>query len=227
MWRGFGHDHRRGRQRSYFGNEQTTIAGAVDAADSLSGGSGNDRLYGGADGDNVTGGVGNDYLQGNTGADTLSGGEDSDVVHGGADNDLIRGDAGNDTISGGAGLDIFSGAAGSDRFVFATKDAVFATNGSTAYVTDEITDFAHNLDQIALGFQVTQLFQGSSVTVAAAYSWASQQLSLHPGAHDVAAVTVAGNTVLFYDSTGAGGAIDSAIKVDGLLATTFNVVDFV
>lgn len=243
---GMGNDH-------IYGNHMTTVAGAVDGADSLSGGagmdyingnagndtidggSGDDRLYGGQGNDLITGGADNDYLQGNRGADTMSGGDGADVVHGGADNDMLAGDAGadslygdagDDRLVGGIGFDVLSGGSGADTFVFAAGDASFYKTGKLAYSGDEITDFAHGQDRIDLGFQVAAVIQGAARTASAAFDFATQQLGAHVGEHDVVAVTVGSDTFLYYDGNGAGGAIDSAIKVDGLGATSFGIADF-
>jgi Ca2+-binding RTX toxin-like protein len=244
---GIGNDH-------IYGNELTAVAGAVDGADSLSAGAGNDyvqgnagadtidgndgndRLYGGADADSILGSAGNDYLQGNKGNDTLSGGSGDDTVHGGADddrlsgdagNDQLFGDAGNDTLTGGAGIDTITGGTGNDKFVFSGHDAAFATSGVLAWATDEVADFASGSDKLALDFRPTQLLHGSADSVSAAMAFATQQLQAHAGQGDVAAVTVGSDTYMFWDSTGHGGAIDSAIKVDHVQDNVFSTADFV
>ncbi|HMI18772.1 MAG TPA: calcium-binding protein, partial [Sphingomonas sp.] len=244
---GIGNDH-------IYGNELTAAAGSVDGADSLSagagndyvqgnagadiidGGDGNDRLYSGADADSILGSAGNDYLQGNKGNDTLSGGTGNDTIHGGADddrltgdagNDQLFGDAGNDTLTGGAGIDTITGGIGSNKFVFSGHDAAFATSGVLAWVTDEVTDFASGSDKFALDFHPTQLLHGSANSVSAAMTFATQQLEAHAGQGDVAAVTVGSDTYMFWDSTGHGGAVDSAVKVDHVHDTIFSTADFV
>jgi Ca2+-binding RTX toxin-like protein len=243
---GIGNDH-------IYGNATTTSAGSVDGADSLSGaagndyiqgnagadtidgGTGNDKLYGGADGDSILGGAGNDYLQGNKGNDVLSGGDGGDILHGGADNDSLNGDAGNDqifgeagndTIRGGAGIDTMSGATGNDVFVISGHDAAFATTGSAAWQVDHITDFADGADTIMFDFHPVAVLQGSASTAAAALTYATQQLQAHAGEADVAAVTVGNDTYMFWDSTGHGGAIDSAMMLDRVKATIFTTADF-
>jgi Ca2+-binding RTX toxin-like protein len=244
---GVGNDH-------IYGNDVTTTAGSVDGADKLfggagndyiqgnagadtiDGGDGNDKLYGGADNDSMLGGAGNDYLQGNKGADILAGGDGYDSIHGGADNDRLTGDAGNDqlygdagndTIVGGAGIDTMAGSTGNDTFVFSGSDAAFATTGSSAWNVDEITDFAHGSDKFQLDFHPVALLQGTATTVSAALTYASQLLQAHAGEGDVAAVTVGKDTYMFWDSTGHGGAIDSAVHVDQVKGTTLTLSDFV
>ena len=244
---GAGNDH-------IYGNALTAAAGSVDGADKLSGdggndyiqgnagndtidgGDGNDRLYGGGDNDSVLGGAGSDYIQGNKGNDTLAGGDGNDSLHGGADNDRISGDAGNDylfgdsgndTLTGGGGNDTLSGGTGSDIFVLKGHDAAFATTGATAWVVDDITDFASGADKFNFDFHPAALLQGSAASASAALTWATTALESHAGAADVATVTVGHDTYMFWDSTGHGGAIDSAVKIDHLTADVFKVADFV
>ncbi|MBK8387424.1 MAG: hypothetical protein IPL11_18280 [Candidatus Accumulibacter sp.] len=66
------------------------------AADSLSGGAGNDEIYGLA---------GNDTLSGLAGHDRLYGGSGNDSISGGAGYDYFAGGAGDDTLDGGADSD--------------------------------------------------------------------------------------------------------------------------
>jgi Ca2+-binding RTX toxin-like protein len=244
---GIGNDH-------IYGNTLSVVAGSVDGADSLSGGAGNDyiqgnagndtidggdgndRLYGGADNDSILGGAGNDYLQGNKGNDVLSGGDGNDTVHGGSDddrvsgdagNDQLFGDAGNDTLIGGAGIDTLTGGAGNDVFLFSGHDAAFANSGSAAWAVDEVTDFTAGLDKLMLDFHPAAVLQGSATSESAAFAYAAQLLQAHAGAADVAAVTVGNDTYMFWDSTGHGGAADSAVLVDHVKASSFSVADFI
>jgi serralysin len=230
---------------SLFGGGGNDYVQGNAGADIIDGGDGNDRLYGGADADSILGGAGNDYLQGNKGNDTLSGGDGIDIVHGGADDDQLSGDAGNDQLSGdagndtltggdgnddltgGAGFDRLTGGTGSDRFLFAAHDAAFTQTGVTAWTTDEITDFTDGADMIGLGFHPALVVQSSAGSLVLAASVAEQLLQVHAGQADVAAVSVGSDTYLFYDASGVGGTIDSAIKVDGIHATAFTAADFV
>jgi Ca2+-binding RTX toxin-like protein len=243
---GLGNDH-------IYGNAQTTSAGTADGGDSLfggdgndyiqgnagadiiDGGDGNDRLYGGADGDIVKGGAGNDYLQGNKGGDVLYGNEGNDTLHGGADSDnliggagddQLFGDAANDTLQGGEGVDTLTGGAGDDIFALGIGDAGFATSGTAAWATDEITDFIDGSDKMWLGFHPILVMSGVAASASAAFSLATSLLQGHAGQADAAAVQVGNDTYLFYDSHAVGGAIDSAIKVDGVQAAAFTTADF-
>jgi serralysin len=223
---GAGNDH-------IYGNDLTSVAGAVDAADSLSGGdghdyiqgnagadtidggAGNDRLYGGADNDAIQGGAGQDWLQGNRGADLLSGGAGNDTIHGGADND---------TLTGGAGLDQMFGDGGSDRFAFGVGDAAFATTGGAAYATDHIVDFGNGADLIQLPFHVAAVLAGTAASAAAAYASATALLAGQ--SFDVAAIGVGADTMLFYHGDGSAGAPVSAITLDHVGAGTIGILNF-
>jgi hypothetical protein len=92
---------------------------------------------------------------------------------------------------------------------------------------DEITDFAFGTDKLSLSFQPAAILQGSAVNVAAAMSWAAKALQSHPGAADVAAVTVGSDTYLFYDDHAKGGALDAGIHLDHVMASGLKLTDFV
>ncbi|MEI4473492.1 Hint domain-containing protein [Frigidibacter sp. MR17.24] len=107
------------------------------AANSISGGSGNETLSGGAGSDTISGGAGNDSILGGDGDDSILMGSGQNTVYGGEGNDyvddavgprlvgpnyidggggadtLISGD-GNDTIYGGDGNDSILGEGGND-----------------------------------------------------------------------------------------------------------------
>ncbi|HMI18802.1 MAG TPA: calcium-binding protein, partial [Sphingomonas sp.] len=235
---GIGNDH-------IYGNESTSVAGAVDGADSLSGGAGNDTINGnvgddvlaGGDGndflsgdegnDSVTGDAGNDNVQGGAGNDVLSGGADNDTLRGGTGDDTMNGGDGDDLLSGDSGHDLMTGGTGKDQFAFTAGQAAFTTAGASAYAIDEITDFTAGTDRLALGFHPAAILQGSAATVAAAATWAAQALQGHAGATDVAAVTVGGDTYLFYDDHAKGGALDAGIRLDHVVASGLSLTDFV
>jgi len=111
--------------------------------------------------------------------------------------------------------------------VISGHDAAFATSGTTAWKTDEITDFLHGADKFQFDFHPAALLQGTATTVSAAYTYASQLLQAHAGEGDVAAVTVGKDTYMFWDSTGHGSEIDSALHVDQVKGTTLTLADFV
>ena len=76
------------------------------------------------------------------GNDTIKMGAYADVANGGGGNDKIFGKGGKDTISGGQGRDTLQGGSGKDQFLFDSK--------LSAKNHDAITDFAHDVDVIAL-----------------------------------------------------------------------------
>lgn len=71
---------------------------ATAAADSLSGGLGNDVLAGRGGNDTILGGLGNDYLYGGPGNDQLEGGDGDDTLEGNEGRSVISGGAGTDTV---------------------------------------------------------------------------------------------------------------------------------
>ena len=176
--------------------------------------------------DTVTGGVGADHLIGSDGKDLLSGGAGVDYLQGGSGDDTLKGGDGNDRLQGDGGHDVLTGDAGTDRFVFSTGSATVTTTGASAYAMDEVTDFTHGTDMLALPFHPVELLTGSAATASAAMSWAAQALQGHAGTADVVAVTVGTDTYLFYDDHGAGGAVNSAIHLDHLTASSLSLTDF-
>ena len=87
------------------------------AANTLTGGNGDDTIIGSRGRDSITGGAGNDNLKGDDGNDTLMAGAGNDLVDGGAGNDSITGLAGADTLSGGTGDDSIDGGVGNDAIL--------------------------------------------------------------------------------------------------------------
>ena len=228
---GAGNDHLYGQSPnggvdggdSIFGGDGGDYIQGNAGNDTLDGGAGSDRIYGGADNDLVQGGAGNDTINGNLGDDTLNGGADNDVIRGGQGNDVINGDAGddviggdlgNDTISGGAGIDRMTGGDGADTFRFAPGDAALVASGDT-WLTDAITDFTRGVDKLSLGFNVASVLTGSAqASVRQAAEFAQTLFNNHVGDHEVAAVNVGSDTMLFFAGNG-GGVIDSAIRLVG------------
>lgn len=85
-----------------------------NAADSISGGTGNDSLYGQGGNDSIDGGEGDDLLAGGEGADSILGLTGNDSIDGGEGNDTLAGGEGNDWIQGGASGDTLDGGVGAD-----------------------------------------------------------------------------------------------------------------
>jgi glucose/arabinose dehydrogenase len=91
----------------------TPQTSAIDAADQIQGGAGNDFVFGGSGDDALSGDSGDDVLHGQTGNDVLNGGLGNDTLSGGAGADRLDGGPGSDMTAGGAGADVFAFAAGS------------------------------------------------------------------------------------------------------------------
>lgn len=88
---------------------------ALDAADTISAGSGDDVVHAGGGNDVVTLGDGNDRAFGMAGNDDMDGGAGNDALYGQDGNDTLKGAASNDALSGGVGDDVLRGGAGADR----------------------------------------------------------------------------------------------------------------
>jgi Ca2+-binding RTX toxin-like protein len=67
----------------------------------LEGGAGNDELFGGPAADTISGGTGDDFLGGREGPDELYGGPDQDTLTGHAGADYLYGEHGTDRLIGG------------------------------------------------------------------------------------------------------------------------------
>jgi Ca2+-binding RTX toxin-like protein len=121
------------------------------AADTLTGGAGNDWLSGGAGNDRLSGEAGNDVLQGGSGADTLNGG---------AGNDTLVGGDGSDVLTGGTGADVFRyiGVPGSSR---AQPEVITAFSRAEA---DKIDLSAIDADPLASGNQAFAFADGTAAT---------------------------------------------------------------
>jgi Ca2+-binding RTX toxin-like protein len=116
----------------------TPQAGAIDSADQIQGGAGNDFIFGGSGGDTLSGDSGDDVLHGQTGNDALNGGAGNDTLSGGSGADRLDGGPGNDLMAGGAGADVFAFTAGSGN--------------------DRIADFTPGQDKIELPVSVAANF---------------------------------------------------------------------
>ena len=91
-------------------------------ADDLRGGTSDDRLRGGSGDDRLEGGTGHDRLLGQSGADRLDGGSSSDDLRGGSGHDVLRGGSGADRLRGGGGDDRLVAGDGSDRMTGQSGD---------------------------------------------------------------------------------------------------------
>ncbi|WP_291240722.1 hypothetical protein [Gemmobacter sp.] len=111
----------------------------TSAANSLSGGSGDDRLHGQAGADTLSGGSGRDMLTGDAGDDRLVGGGGGDWLSGGAGRDRLEGGAQSDALFGGTDGDRLTGGGGADRLSGETGADVFVF--ARGHGADTITDF--------------------------------------------------------------------------------------
>jgi len=118
-----------------------------DAADVITGGSGNDWIFAGDGNDAVAGDEDNDYLVGQAGNDEVSGGEGADTLYGdGAQGDLSEAPGsfsvftfpefhGKDSLSGGAGNDFISGDGEADELYGGADNDTLV--GDSANVADQ------------------------------------------------------------------------------------------
>jgi hypothetical protein len=113
---------------------------ALDGADTINGGLGNDTISGlsgtsylrgdegidsitgGSAFDDINGNMGNDTLHGAAGDDWVVGGKDDDVQFGDAGSDVVWGNLGNDTLDGGDGNDQVRGGQGDDTLTGGAGD---------------------------------------------------------------------------------------------------------
>jgi len=114
--------------RDYFPTDEFP---AIDAADVIyagegndfaTGGGGNDVLFGEGGADILSGGLGNDILLGGTGEDYLFSGAGSDYLDGGANDDRLEGQSDDDILIGGTGDDTLDGGEGQDIYIFNRGD---------------------------------------------------------------------------------------------------------
>ena len=144
-----------GNDRLYGGGGNDILWGEV----------GNDQLYGGTGNDTLYGGIGNDILYGETGNDILEGGDGIDTLYGGDGTDTLKGGAGNDTLTGGLGNDTIDGGAGTDTVVFncTTEQATFAlaTYGYKLTVTStDGVDVLTNIEWLQFNSPVAPVLAG-------------------------------------------------------------------
>jgi trimeric autotransporter adhesin len=131
------------------GSESNDSLNLTEAAETVTGGGGDDTLntFGGNDvvnagtgNDTVSAGNGNDTARGEAGHDTLNGQAGTDLLEGGAGNDGVYGGDGSDTLDGGTGNDFLRGDAGSDTYLLRAgsgRDTI-ENNDSTAGRVDVI-----------------------------------------------------------------------------------------
>ncbi|MCX2888527.1 heme peroxidase [Pseudomonas sp. DCB_BI] len=131
----------------------------TNAANTLTGGAGNDV---------ISGLGGNDTLNGLGGSDQLFGGIGNDILNGGDDPDFLNGEDGNDTLSGGLGADAMNGGAGNDTFVVdnAGDTVTEALNGGTDQVQTSLASYTLGANVENLTYTGSSAFTGTGNALA-------------------------------------------------------------
>jgi serralysin len=211
--------------------------------DFITAGNGTNRLYGGAGNDRITitgagighinGITGDDLLQVTGGSNDVHGGQGADTISAVDGSNTLSGDTGDDVIAGGSGVDVMTGGPGADLFVLIGQSGKGA---SPVGLYDEVTDFTDGLDHLHVnvftGSMLPTLLQAagqnfSDFGSAAAYA-ATLMASVDSPTAEVAALQVGSDTYLFYSNLGwPGGAIDSAVRLDNVSASSIDASDFV
>ncbi|RJF94507.1 DUF4394 domain-containing protein [Oleomonas cavernae] len=126
------------------------LRGANGAANSLTGGTGNDTLEGRSGDDTLAGGVGNDTALGGLGNDTLTGGDGDDTLNGGIGADTMKGGLGNDTYSVDNAGDVVSEALGDGvDTVISMVDGYTLTSRVEVLILDGSGDLSGNGNSLA------------------------------------------------------------------------------
>lgn len=213
-------------------------------SDWISAGTGDNRLYGGAGDDRIMiTGSGNGHINGNLGNDLLEVTGGTNDVHGGQGNDtimalggtnMLSGDLGDDIIAGGSGADVMTGGGGADLFVLI---GMAGQGASPAGGYDEVTDYNAGIDHLHVN-----AFTGSMLPTVihalpgdtfadfgAASAYAANSLDARNSpTSEIAALQVGSDTFLFYSNLGfPGSSIDSAARLDHVIAANITGSDFV
>ena len=198
----------------------------------VQGGQGNDHIVlNGAGANNANGNLGNDVIDAHaaTGNNLLRGGQGDDRIVADHGHDVLSGDLGADTLVAGLGADhitVMTGGDGADLFDFSATGAAAIATLAGGHYYQEVTDFAHGADQIALSFAVSTILHGGAAASADAASTEAQQLlAAHGAMPAIAAVQVGSDTYLFFEQ-GGSTSLDGAIKLDGVSAATLSAGDF-
>ena len=141
---------------TFFGTPVRDVILAINQAQFIYGGAGNDEISGGnsGTGETIWGGSGDDTINGNNGVDILYGGSGIDTIGGGEGGDTIIGGYGADELTGGSGPDIFK--------YLSVTNSHGNPNGTISY--DTISDFSPGNDDIdltAFGAAFTFFKQGA------------------------------------------------------------------
>ena len=178
---------------TYRGTPGVDIIPAINQAQLIYGGAGNDNITGGnsGTGETIYAGSGDDIINGSNGADTLFGGSGNDTIHGGE---------AKDTIIGGFGADTLWGDGGNDTFKF------LSVLDSLVSQFDTIKDFDFGNDTIDLtsisGATIVQGLVGTANTVSAhSISW------FVDSAHN--------ETIVYVNTSGTANHVDMEVHLTG------------
>ena len=168
-----------------------TVTGVNTAANTITGGAGNDTLEGAAGSDVVTGGAGDDQITGGAGNDNLDGGAGDDTI-------VLSAVTLNDTVAGGAGTDVLSLAAAVGYTAILNSGvgiSGFETIKTTGAMTQDFLGLAGNaITKAVTGSNSAVLLRETAITaVDASTSGANGTLSIGlatDGAADAMAVTL-------------------------------------
>jgi len=143
------------------------------------------------------------------------------VLTSGSGADTITGGVGSDTITGGAGRDVMTGGGGADKFVFALHDTT-PTNGLWDVINDwNATDKIHFAGPAVANANYSEITAADAVT-----AFNTAQADIAAGNHDVVAVQVGADVLLFVDSA-ANNTIGDAVVLIGKSLTDIDVSNFV
>lgn len=200
---------RRGATNTMFGDTgDDFIRSDSPAADTMFGGAGNDVLSSSGNYvgqiDELNGDDGDDVLLAQAGGDLLRGGSGADSLNSGDDADTLDGGAGADTLSGGAGAD-----------VFVLRDAPSSLTSSSL---DRIIDWS-DADRIQFSFAVGSTYiENAEVAASFDAALAQAQGTFVFGLHNVMAIQVGADVVIFVDNGGRNTPDLGAILVGRTLA---------
>ena len=197
-----------------FGSAVTILLGSGLASGGDAGNdviSGFENVIGSQFDDQLSGTRGANLIQGGEGGDTISGFAGSDHLRGQNGNDIILGGSGDDLILGQAGVDILTGGNGADRFFFES----ITDSGLPAALRDVITDFAQGSDRI----EVFAIDANDATVTDEGFAFIGTAGFTSGVAGEVRYTQLNGTTVISF-RTGAAGAADMRIVLDGLVNLT-------
>lgn len=236
------------------GNAGDDTIRANGDANRLYGGAGNDKIMVYSTGVNhINGNAGNDQIDLRSGVNFAFGGRDDDHINAYGGDNVMSGDLGNDVLAAGPGVDLMTGGAGRDAFQFSPGPppgydpyafasifpftrahgvAPMTLGGSYAGYHDEVTDFTRGDDVIVIGNDagsarsVLHGSLGGYASFDAAADVARTLFAQSGSSGAITALQVGSDTYLFYNESGTGGTLDSAIKLDGVHADQLQASDF-